>query len=341
MTAVASRLAVREVELTREMPTLVDIFNRGFNVEIPRERFDWLYCQNPDGRATAWFVIDDRGEIAGCTAVFPRRIQVRGQRTPVVAWNCGDFCIVPRYRVGGAALTLRRAARDGVDAGIRPFLYAHPNDRMLQIHLRAGHSPLGRMIRLARPTRIGGGGVVGRIGTLGLRVARPDRFFPGGDDCEIVTAALPAEVDELFDRVRAGMGTALVRDARYLTWRFLGSPLHEYRFVLARRAGRLTGYLVFGIGNDQVHIKDWVGEDARAVRTLFGAAIDEACAADVASASVTLLETHRDRTVIASLGFVTRPESSTSIIHASNALPWRGDVMSPDAWYMTVGDRDV
>ena len=67
----------------------------------------------------------------------------------------------------------------------------------------------------------------------------------------------------------------------------------------------------------------------------------EAAHSNAASASVTLLETHRDMGLIKRLGFVQRPESSTSIAYAPEGLPWRSDVMSADAWYMTVGDRDV
>ena len=338
----AVTLVVREVDIPAEMPSLVDVFNRAFNVAIPRERFDWLYCRNPDGPSTAWFVIDDRtGEVAGCTAVFPRRIQVRGQRTAVVAWNCGDFCIMPRYRAGGAALALRRAARAGIDRGVRPFLYAHPNDRMLQIHIRVGHSPLGRMIRCARPTRVNQTGIVGRLGTLGLSVVRPDRFWPGADDYDIESTSLPGEIDNLFQRVRPTLGTALVRDVRYLSWRFIECPTDEYRFVLTRRGSRLTGYLAFCVSKDQLQVKDWLGEDARAVRTLFSAAIDQAFTAQAASASVTMLETHRDLGVIRSLGFARRSESSMSITYAPEGVPWRADVTSADAWYMTVGDRDV
>ena len=335
-------LVVREVDISTEMPGLVDVFNRAFNVVIPSERFDWLYCRNPDGPSTAWFVTDDRtGEVAGCTAVFPRRIQVRGQRTPVVGWNCGDFCIMPRYRAGGAAIALRRAARTAVDQGVRPFLYAHPNERMLQIHIRVGHSPLGRMIRFARPTRFGPQGIVGRLGTLGLSVVRPDRLWPGMDDYDIESNSLPVEIDDLFERVRSTLGTALVRDVRYLSWRFIECPTDEYRFVLARRGPRLTGYLAFCVSKDQLQVKDWLGEDTRAVRTLFSAAIDQAFTAQVASASVTMLETHRDLGVIRSLGFARRAESSVTITYAPESLPWRADVASADAWYMTVGDRDV
>ena len=334
-------LVVREVDLSAEMPKLVEVFNRGFNVVIPQNRFDWLYRRNPDGRSTAWFVLDDRtGEIAGCTAVFPRRVQVRGQKTGTVGWNCGDFCILPRYRAGGAAIMLRRAARDGVEAGASPFLYAHPNDRMLQIHLRVGHQPLGRMVRLARPTKLSGSAVIGGIGTFALRAARPDRLLPR-DACEIRAEALPAELDELFERLRCTVGTALVRDVRYLTWRFLECPMQEYRFVISRRGELVTGYLAYSVTSEMLLIKDWLGVDRRAVRTLFGAAVDEACGRGVASASVTLLETHRDARVIRSLGFATRPETSTVITYAPERLPWRGDVMSADAWYMTVGDRDV
>jgi len=336
-------VVVREVDLGSEMTSLVDVFNRGFNVTIPRERFDWLYARNPDGASTAWFVLDDRsGEIAGCTAVFPRRIQVRGLKSPVVAWNCGDFCILPKYRVGGAAIKLRRAARDAVDAGLTPFLYAHPNDRMLQIHMRVGHQPLGRMIRFARPTRVGNNGdFVGRLGTLALRAARVDRVTVRRDDCSVESHSLPDELDELFDGLRPTLGTALIRDTTYLRWRFFDCPMQQHHFILARRRGRLTGYLAFAIAREQLFVKDWIGVDERAVRTLFSAAIDQGCSADVSSVSVTLLETHRDLRTIRTLGFFGRPETSTSITYAAESLPWRADVMSADAWYMTVGDRDI
>jgi hypothetical protein len=335
-------LMVREVDLSAEMPRLVDVFNEGFGVAIPRERFEWLYQRNPDGAATAWFVVDDRNDaIAGCTAVFPRRIQVRGQSTPTLAWNCGDFCILPRYRAGAAAIKLRQAARDAVRGGVVPFLYAHPNDRMLQIHLRVGHQPLGRMIRLARPTMIKRDSLAGRIGTIALRAARHDRFWPGGDDHRCVSGELPAGIDALFDAVRPRLGTALIRDSRYLSWRFVDCPMGDFRFIVTRRKGEITGYLVYESKRGQLNIKDWLGIDARAVRALFTGAVDEACKIDAASASVTLLETHRDLPVIRRAGFVRRPETSTAITYAADSVPWRPDVTSADAWYMTVGDRDI
>ena len=54
-----AKLGVREVDLATEMPILIDVFNRGFNVAIPSARFEWLYRQNPDGDATAWRMLVD------------------------------------------------------------------------------------------------------------------------------------------------------------------------------------------------------------------------------------------------------------------------------------------
>ena len=63
---------VREVDLDRELPLFARIFNENFAIKGSDARFRWLYTDNPDGRATAWFVIDDRtGEVAGGTS--PRR----------------------------------------------------------------------------------------------------------------------------------------------------------------------------------------------------------------------------------------------------------------------------
>ena len=61
----------------------------------------------------------------------------------------------------------------------------------------------------------------------------------------------------------------------------------------------------------------------------------------MASASVTLLDTHPQITLLRRCGFARRPETSTVITYAPEGSRWRDAVSTSDAWYMTVGDRDV
>ena len=336
-------ICIREADLDRELPLLMGTLNENFNMQLPIDRFRWLYLDNPDGRAVAWFAIDEgSGEIVGSTAVTPRRIRVDRGRQEVVAWNCGDFSIRPRYRTMGVALKLRRAARDAVDAGARPFLYAHPNDRMLPVHLRSGHSPLGRMVRHARRMRVDTGwGVVDAAASAGLRLIGREVFVRRRQDVELLAAEAGPEFDDLYERASSRLGTALVRDARYVKWRFQRMPVEAHEIIVARGDNNLRGYLAFVVRDRIAHVKDWLALDDSARDQLFAGFVREMHRRDVRSLSVIALETHPDLPAWRKFGFLLRPESSTAITYVPESFPGRAEVAAPQAWYMTVGDRDV
>jgi Acetyltransferase (GNAT) domain len=333
---------IREADVVRELPLMRETLNANRDRETPLERFEWLYLRNPDGPARAWFAVDDRsGAVAGFTAVFPRRVRVRGHREPLVAWNCGDFSIHQQYRTGAAAVKLRRAARDAVDRGERPFLYAHPNDRMLPVHLRVGHFPLAQMIRFARPLRLSNGGIAGALSGAVLRLAGLDWVTRVRDEVEPVDGPLGTEFDELYDRAAPRLGTSLVRDATYLQWRFQCGPARQSEVLASRRGGRLSGYVAWSAQGNTAKIKDWVAIDPEAWNALFVTLIGRARARRLQSASVTALETNPDLTRFRRFGFKRRPETSTAISYAPEGRSYRPDVIQADAWFMTVGDRDI
>jgi hypothetical protein len=336
-------ICIREADLDRELPLLMESLNDNFRMQLPIDRFRWLYLDNPDGRAVAWFAVDDNtGEIVGSTAVSPRRIRVGRGSQAVVAWNCGDFSIRPRYRTMGAALKLRRAAKHAVDAGARPFLYAHPNDRMLPVHLKSGHSPLGRMVRHARKMRLETGSrVLNGAARIGLRLLGRDVFVRRRDEVELLTSEVGAEFDDLYERASGRLVTALVRDARYVRWRFQRMPVEQHEILVTRRGRTLTGYLAFLVRDRVAHAKDWLAVDDAARDELFAGFVREMSSRNVLSLSVIALESHPDLPTWRRFGFFLRPESSTAITYVSESFPGRADVSTPHAWYMTVGDRDV
>ncbi len=337
-------ILIREADLDRELELLAATVNTSFGSQVSLARFRWLYLDNPDGRAVAWLAIDDRtGDVAGCTAVSPRRVRLARVRRPVKAWNCGDFSITARYRTMGAAVKLRRAARDGIDSGQSPFLYAHPNDRMLPVHLQVGHSPLGRMVRYAKPLRLCTRSKVANwLSRTALRLCGADIAVRRRHEIEVVSSqVLPDDIDAIYERAAERMGTAVVRDRRYLEWRFALNPEERTEMLIARERGRPTAYLIFVLKDGAGSIKDWLGVDTKATEQVFAAFLREMRRRDARSASVTLLETHRDRALVRRFGFIPRPEVSTVVTYAPAAGTLRSDVADPAAWYMTIGDRDV
>jgi len=336
-------IVIRQANLEQELTDVAETVNASFNCRLPLDRFQWLYKANPDGPATAWVAIDDSsGQIVGTTAVCPRRVRIGGTPRPVIAWNCCDFSIRSGYRTLGAAIKLRRAARVGVDAGQSQFLYAHPNDRMLAIHLQVGHRPLGKMVRHAKLLRTSSGvRAVDRVASIAFRAVGSDQWRRSNQDAELMEQWPLSELDTLFEDASHRLGTAVVRDSRYLQWRFRQNPLERGEMIVARRHGRLTGYLIFTVKQEIGVVKDWLAVDTSSVEALFQHLIVEMRRRDAPSISVTALESHPDLTRLTALGFLRRPDTTTAVVYANPDLADSRMVTNSSAWYMTFGDRDV
>lgn len=336
-------ILIRQANLKQELGSIAETVNTSFERGLPLDRFRWLYEANPDGPAISWVAVDEcSGQIVGTTAVCPRRVRIGGTGRDVLAWNCCDFSIRSRYRTMGTAIKLRRAARAGVDAGHSQFLYAHPNNRMLVVHLQVGHRKLGRMVRHAKLLRTSSGlRIVDRAASIASRVVGRDWWRHTSEDTELVEQWPLSALDTLFEDASHRLGTAIVRDSRYLDWRFRQNPVERGEMIVVRRRGRLTGYLIFTEKREVGVVKDWLALDASAVDALFQTLIVEMRRRDAPSISVTALESHPDLTRLTALGFLRRPDSTTAVVYANPDLAESKMVTNPSAWYMTLGDRDV
>ncbi len=320
---------------------------------VDAARFDWLYRKNPDGEAVLWTVRDGKsGEMAGFTVALPRRVMVDGEVR--ICWNGADFSMHPKFRTLGPAIKLRRAAREGVDAGRVDFLYAHPNERMAVVHARVGHLPVGRMFRYAKPLRIGPylqtkvssrflAGILGAVGDRLVRLGARETWHRS--TCEVGPRAgdrFDERYDRLFEQAAGCARVVGVRDARYLNWRYAENPLYETRVLEARDGGRLRAYLLYVVNDDTASIKDvFPPGDGAAVRDLIAGVIREGRRLGLRSASVTTLEGNPLDRHFAEFGFRLRPESSQMFAYAPPERPWREVVTDRQAWFLTVGDRDV
>jgi hypothetical protein len=334
-------IVIREADIRADMPAIRETFNVNRSVPAPPERFPWLYYENPDGPARAWFAIDDRtGAVAGLAAVLPRRVVIKGGDR-VVAWNGADFSVNRQYRTVGVAVKLRLAAREAIDQGESPFLYAHPNERMLPIQLRAGCSAVGRMPRHVKLLRASiGVAIADRVSSGLLALTGTDWLVRVRSEITLAGAEpLGDEFTELFESVAPRLGTALVRDAAYLDWRFRRSPTQRHQFLVARRGGRLQGYLVFTEDGDLAAVKDWLAATPDVVDELFVSVIRRMRRRGARALRFTALETHPDLPRLRRLGFVPRPDYATAIAYVAGAGPLRDAVLAGESWYMSYGDR--
>jgi hypothetical protein len=343
---------VFEADVRQDLDIFVDLLNRNRDHDVERKRFEWLYLNNPHGRARAWIVKDEKADQAvAFTCVLPRFMYIDGEKT--LCWNCGDFSVDKKFRTLGIALKLRRKAKDSVDSGEIAAFYAHPNDRMKVIHQKVGHYELGTMQRYVKLLRVDRHlekkvnnrlvtGFFSAVINLGLKV-RYFRYPKGNFDVRFEGhQKFDSEYDGLFQDVMRKFGVIGDRSALYLNWRYYQNPLYKTERVVLRKDGRLCGYVIFYIENGIAIFKDilCVNHD-EALQTLLNAWIEMLRKRKIYSISAIIMDSNPVLFCFKKAGFVTRPETSSVFAYAQQKNPIAEKWLNKDQWYMTVGDRDV
>lgn len=247
-------VVIRQADLEADRERLIEGLQQHLNPRTDARRFDWLYAGNPHGPARVWMALDDeRDLLVGSSALLPRYFYLEGQRHLGCLFI--DSWTHPDYRFLGPALKLQRACVEAARSGEFRVAYDYPRQSMMAVYQRlripaADHLVprtrllgfdrfLGNRLRstvLARP--------IAWLLNPWLRLA--DLSWPARRSVEVApaTARCGPEFDELAARIGAACRLLVARTADYLNWRFHDHFHLRHEFLLARRAGRLAGYLV-------------------------------------------------------------------------------------------------
>ncbi len=350
---------VRKADLEKDRHHMVHILENNRNVPDfdYNKRIEWIYINNPFGRAKAWLVWDDKKNIpVGFTGVFPRPVYVNGKRFDV--WNCGDFSIEKKYRTLGIAAKLRKAAKLDVDNGVVPFLYAHPNKRMEAIHLYVGHKKIARMKRYALPFRANR--VIQNIvknAALARLLAKPINFvlslkyrfstFLGLSGKLHYGIQLTDEHDRLFEYMKQTFTVIGDRSRTYLNWKFNENPNRRYEQFDLYYKETLVGSIFYVRRDEFIHIIDILIDDfdrfAGQLFRMFVNTIRPAYKRNIVSLSFIVQEFNPFIPVMEKLGFRFRDDATSGVISyvSPGQETLRETVYDGHNWFMTVGDRDA
>lgn len=345
--------SVREADIRKDKDTLLNILRSNRErQEFPYEkRHDWLYFNNPYGLATAWIIWDDKNEYpAGFTAVYPRKMLLKG--TEYTCWNCGDFSIEKKYRALGVAIQLRKEAKRHVDEGHIPFLYAHPNNQMVHIHLRVQHKEIAHMKRYVLPIRVSNylkGHQFGKVAGLALDplVAGMIKFkFHKRGEYE----NLPQEKMEfneqyrvLTEEINAVYPVLGLRDENYLTWKFKDHPIYNYELFNYYEKGKLVGYILYYEKSQTLNMTEFVCIPDRRVQQHLLSTFINFCVrtkTNVCRISTVTQEYNPVIPVLKHNGFRFRDDATSSVIAYSADPQLKTVVEDGRKWFMNVGDRD-
>ena len=182
--------------------------NEAFPGHAPRSRrhFEWKFLRNPEGRAELALALE--GE--RCVAVYAglsMRCVLRV--VPIIAGLHTDVAVAPHLRRGLAGSRLIIAVGQvytrAFVTGRQPIEWGFPEPGLQRVVVRHMH--------------------VGVLRDVCLLVQRAECVPAEPSDIEVTAVTrVASDVDALWHRCAAETCTATVRDARYLTWRYLEHP---------------------------------------------------------------------------------------------------------------------
>ncbi|NJN44819.1 MAG: GNAT family N-acetyltransferase [Anaerolineae bacterium] len=321
------------------------------------DRWEWEFEHNPflqGENLPIWIALDGEQVIGQSCALIEPLIMY--EKETMVGWGV-DFSVLPEYRGQGLGTHLQQANNDGneifmslsmalVAAKIKSKIGLQPLNPVPVFTKLVHHEPGSVLQTLAgrtkMPVNILRGAGLHRLGAklLTARDARRDRkllTLPAGEVELTPVQHFGPEVDVLWERASQKFSALIRRDSKYLNWKFTQQPHVQHERIIAQRAGRVEGYVVFRRAlpperNAGLILDVFADPEDRAlVRTLFGVATqrlrDQGVAYIQAASSVRTFQE-----VLQALGFK-QTQAFTPMIRAGLAIPETG-------WLLGKGDHD-
>lgn len=323
--------------------------------EICDEHFlRWQYDENPAGHALSTLARErSTGRIIAQFGALPVRLWADGEeRLGALGLN---VVTDEAFRRQGLFTALGRAADARMAQAGVSVAFAMPNENSFPGFVRhLGYAHAGDVPFLVRPVnvrrlvsqrlRIPGAGALASIAAWPF--VRPLPRTPrdeSGITIEGVTT-FDQEFDLFWQRIRGRERVMVVRDARYLDWRFRQVTLRRYEVLRATSAGRMAGYIVVRtadlLGMRAGMIVDFLVEDERAGRALLSHALARFANEDVDLVATLMLSHAPEYRLLRQAGLRPLPRR---LLPQPFRLVSRDGAAVRDArnWFFTLGDYDV
>lgn len=292
----------------------------------------WKYLDNPTGQQHIVIAVHETRGVVGGYITLPVPVQIEGRRA--IAGQPVDYFVLAEFRRAGKrpGLFVNCALRHyelfgGTRADQNAFHYgwAVPGWRMGQRYLSYENIRDWDYLFLELHGRA-------RTAPSDLEVRRVDRFT--------------ADADDLWAKVGADFRIAIVRDSRYLNWRYASATDHDYRLFECRErgSGALRGICVYRQCNfmhpGAAFVVDWVARsDDEACTDAMLAELERMAIADRSPVLATSFEKLDPRF----LKFQRRGYLVHGTPYFTGVVSFDGHdtFFYRDSWYQTPGDSDL
>ena len=316
-------------------------------------QWDWKYTNNPFNRYSEpkILLLKDGSQIAGFNGDIFFRATVHG-RELLVHQFC-DLVIHPDYR--GLGLS-RRYVEEGKTSDLYSFSWLNEASRRSGVNLRTDYEP--RIVPLVKPMplqllfgrRAGGHGceIWSNVASSVARFLSCMASVSAGRIEATEVDAFDDRMDVFWQRVKGDYPVILVRDLRYLRWRFMQRPDVKYRILLAMRGEEVAGYMVFRSVQRKKLVAGYLVDflvEGRSLRLLSVLAAEAVARLRKEGATfVICLATDQSyRKMLHLLGFLPWYWGAIGYlaVHADQAEPKLPDLGNTHKWFLTLGDGDI
>ncbi len=304
------------------------VFAEGNPAFVPRtmSEWEWAYTRNPGGVRVLLALDGDL--VVAHYAAQPYRV-LRGREA------CSFGQIVDSY--------VHPAHRSALK---RPGLYVKTAERFFERFLSPEWDTGYWGLAIPETWRMGrrflNYQLVRRQNFL-VRDVRPVAAAPAGAR-EIET--FDARAGELFARCSRDWGYAVVRDDRYLNWRFVEHPRHTYvRLAVDGRGGAIAGYAVFRLADWPAPraglLVDWLVPpgDLEVGATLREAVLERARREGATSLVAIFPEWSPWCARFGEWGWISRP--SDYVLAAQSCYPWLDMHFMRHGWWTQLAEIDL
>jgi hypothetical protein len=228
------------------------------SVETDPAYWDWKYFQNPAGEHMVTVAVDD-GEIVGVQGYLPGRLKC-DSRVLLSAQNL-DMAVLAAYRTGGTFLKMHDKAMEYGPKQNAALCYGFPNEtayRLAPCLEYTGICPIFNLTKLLNPIpyiqrKMGVRFFAQAVGSVGKRVVawrygRKPGVHPNTATVEV--ERFDERFDEFWRQEAVHYPIAVVRDSKYLNWRYIDGPT-SYKIFCAEKDHRIKGFVVLRCVQDR------------------------------------------------------------------------------------------
>ena len=323
--------------------------------QLRLKRWFWEYKNNPFGFLES--VAEHNGQIVGHMGLVPVNMKIGDS---IVRGSQGvELAVHPDYRRQGMFLTLaktvlKKAAEEGI-----PISYAFPNKPAYLGHLRYGWFDVREITTLMkclnvcsliRPTVFTRDVLIWGANCLPSIYKSKGYGPPAIEDLKIrEVSSLNKRIDAFWKDVSKSYGVIVVRNRKYLHWRYFEKPEADYKFFIAEKDAQIEGYMVLSIKTFKyqkvAYIVDILASSGGIFRHLIRSATEYSTKQKVDFIKCWMLKNHFYCKILNENGFIClryHRRFPRRLIARINSYNFREPYKSAaENWYVTWGDSDL